>query len=77
MGRARQSLARSHLRTALGGAIGVASGVGLARAIGCDSSSGPLIASAWAGALYGLVAGVVLAWPIRNVNGGKRLDEEK
>jgi hypothetical protein len=77
LGSGWRSLARSHLRTALGGAIGLAAGIGFARAIGCDISSCPLIASAWAGALYGFVAGAVIAWPTRSVNAGKTRDRKK
>ena len=61
--RAWERLSRSHVRIALGVALGVAGGAAYAHFIGCGTGSCPLTASIWRTATFGAVVGAIAAWP--------------
>jgi Family of unknown function (DUF6132) len=59
-------LARSHVRTAVAGALGAAAGAAYAYFVGCRTGTCPITSSVWMAGTYGLVVGAIAGWPARS-----------
>jgi hypothetical protein len=62
----RRPFAASHLRTAVGAALGAGLGAAYAYLVGCRTGTCPLTSSIWTAALYGSAVGGLAGWPSRH-----------